>query len=304
MKKRINITTYRWFALMICISIASGLFQACDKIDGPYLVKVESSDTLSCPPPEFPNVIDDTKRVLLEDYTGHTCVNCPSAAIIARNLKAQYGDKLVVMAVHAGGFAQPQSNTVFTYNFLTAAGTAWDTKFGISKIGNPNGMVNRRKINNTVVLGTSAWSGAVAEMTAEAALLDVKIINEYSSGENKLCTHIQTKFLQAIDKNLKLIVALTEDSIVAPQKNLNSEIGPVPVITNYVHMHVLRGAITSTMGTPISSIGVENSTPVVKSYRYTIKDNWVPKNCRVVAFVYDADTDEVLQAAEAAVISE
>jgi len=301
MTTKTNIAGMQRFCIVAFLLLTAGFFAACNKIDGPYVIKSENTDTVACPAPQFPEVTNHVKRVLLEDYTGHTCVNCPRAAVIAHDLKEDYGDQLVVMAVHAGGFAKAFTAGDFTYDFQTTAGTAWDTEFGISAVGNPNGMINRRKINNTFVISPSAWSGAVAEMVAETPMLDIQVINEYAPGDDKLCTHVQTQFLQTIDKNLKLIVALTEDSIVAPQKNNDPTVGVTPEIINYVHMHVLRGTITSTWGSSVAKAGISNPPSVIKSYRYQLTDNIVPKNCRVIAFVYDADTYEVLQAAESAI---
>jgi hypothetical protein len=294
-----NMTRLRWFRTTVFLAFTAFLFISCDKSEEPY-----RTETLTCPAPEFPVVSTHVKRVLLEDYTGHTCVNCPRAAVTARELKEDYGDKLVLMAVHAGFFANVFASGNYTYDFRTPAGTEWDTFFGIGAAGNPNGMVNRKKISNTYVISPGDWDDVIATTIAEAPLLDIHIINEYTPEENKLCTHIQTEFLETIDRDLKLIVAITEDSIVAPQKNNDPLVGATPEILDYVHMHVLRGTITTTWGSTIASLGTSNPTSIIKSYRYQIPAKLVPKNCRIIAFVYDDDTKEVLQAAEAEVITE
>ena len=75
--------------------------QSCDIAEEPYLVPV---DTLGNGPG---GPSDGIRKILLEDYTGHKCPNCPEAAVEAHNLKLAYGDSLVIMAVHAGVFAEP-----------------------------------------------------------------------------------------------------------------------------------------------------------------------------------------------------
>lgn len=294
MKIKYNLAPLWWIHKMAFLALTVILFTACDKIAEPYLIRTENTDTTTT---------KHVKRVLLEDYTGHTCVNCPSAALSTHNLKEQYGDKLVVIAVHAGFFAKPSNTGNYTYDFRTPAGTDWDNYFGIGAIGNPNGMVNRRKLDNTYVISPSGWSGAVGMMVSEAPRLDILVVNAYNPGDRKLNVTIQTQFLETIDKNLKLIVALTEDSIVAPQKNNDPLVGTTPEILYYVHMHALRGTITSTWGTAIAAFGTVNPTSISNSFVYQLADNWIPANCRVVAFVYDDDTKEVLQAAEAKVIN-
>lgn len=272
---------------------------SCDKIDEPYVKVIESIDTAACPIPEFPALTGVTKRVLLEDYTGHTCVNCPSAAILAHDLKVSNGDKMVLLAVHAGFFAKPTSGGDFTYDFRSEAGTAWDDFFKVGLVGNPNGMINRIGFSqSTHIKSPPAWGAAVSNALTTEPLLDLQMINEYDSIERKLCTHIKTSFITSLDKNLKLIVVLTESGIVKPQKNNDPNSGVTPVIIDYVHNHVLRTAITTTWGSTIAAKGTANPESVVNSYKYILIDEYVPENCSVVAFVYDDDTKEVLQVVE------
>jgi hypothetical protein len=275
---------------------------SCDKIEEPYTTPVGNIDTAACPVPEFPAVTVLKKRVLLEDYTGHTCVNCPKAAISASNLKGTYGDQLVLLAVHAGFFANPTSAGDFTYDFRSEAGTAWDNFFGVGMVGNPNGMVNRIGYPNNHIIAPAGWGSAVSNALSTQPLVDLQMINEYDLAERKLCTHVKTRFVTTIDKNLKLIVVLTESGIIQPQKNNDADAGVVPIIYDYVHNHVLRAGITSTWGNTISTVGTSNPESVVKTFKYILNEEYLAENCTVVAFIYDDDTKEVLQAIEAAVI--
>ncbi len=270
----------------LAVIIASGLVLfSCDKIDEPYTTKL-TLDTA-----EF------TRTVLLEDYTGHTCVNCPAAAILSHNLKASLQDHLVVIAVHAGYFSQPTEAGDFTANYMTDEGTEWNTTFGITSY--PSGMVNRKKFVNTHILSTGAWSSSILAELRQPATLDLTVNNQYNSSTRELSTTVNTEFLTGNDKNLKLIVVLTESGIISPQKNNKPEIGETPIIYNYEHNHMLRDCINGTWGTDIE-VGSINET-ISKSFTYTIPANFNAGNCNVVAFVYDNDTKEVIEAAEAKV---
>ena len=136
------------------------------------------------------------------------------------------------------------------------------------------------------------------------SLLDLQIITEYNPTNDLLCIHTNTSFLQSIaDRALNLLVLITEDSIVQPQKNTDATVGATPQIMNFVHMHVLRGAVNGTWGTPIHALYDLSNAPVVKSFSVHLKafnplNTMKPKNCHVVAFVYDATTKEVLQVTE------
>ncbi|MBK6964862.1 MAG: Omp28 family outer membrane lipoprotein [Bacteroidales bacterium] len=290
--------------LFSAMALVAGIFYlvSCDKIEEPFTTPTGSNDTAACPVPEFPAVTELKKRVLLEDYTGHTCVNCPKAAVTAHNLKETYGDQLVLLAVHAGFFANPTASGDFIYDFRSEAGTAWDSFFGVGMVGNPNGLINRIGYPNNHITAPAGWGAAVGNALATGPLVDLQVINEYDATERKLCTHVKTRFITSIDRNLKLIVVLTESGIIEPQKNNDADVGVVPIIFDYVHNHVLRTAITSTWGNAVSAIGTANPESVVKTFKHIVNEAYIVENCTVVAFVYDDDTKEVLQAVEADVI--
>ena len=64
-----------------------------------------------------------SKTVLIKDFTGARCVNCPEAAEYAHELQHRLGeDRIFIMSVHAGFLAQPLGQFP---NFLTDEGTEW-----------------------------------------------------------------------------------------------------------------------------------------------------------------------------------
>jgi hypothetical protein len=302
-------TKINFLKTLITACAATFIFAACDKIDAPYVIPNEPEDTAACPVPEFPAVTAHYKRALLEDYTGHNCPNCPRAGLIAGDLKEQYADSLVVIAVHAGFFAKVSaSDPVWTYDFRTTAGTAWDDFFKVGLVGNPNGMVSRKGYpDNQQVISPSAWANVVKNTVSEAPLMDLQLITEYNAAEDKLCIHAKTTFLQTISgRALNISILVTEDSIVEAQKNSDPLVGATPQILDYVHMHVMRGAVNGTWGTPVLLKEITSSAPVISTFPMHFTDfnlnAMVPEHCRIVAFVYDVDTKEVLQVAEKEVV--
>lgn len=287
---------------LFIVLIASFFLITCDDIEAPYLIPVGGADTSECPVPDFPHIHNPVKKVLLEDYTGHTCVNCPTAALLAHDLEESLGDQLVVIAVHAGFFAMPLGGD-FDTDFRTEAGTTWDGFFGISAVGNPNGMVDRVGYNTNHILSPGAWSTKINEQLAREPEVSIQVINDYNQEQRKLCSHTQVVYIKESDRNLNLCVVITEDGIVAPQKNNNPEIGPTPDILDYTHNHVLRGALNTPWGVSIAVKGEikQVDSQVTKSYKYILNNTWDPFKCRVVAFVFDTDSYEVLQVAQATV---
>lgn len=292
----------KFLRFTILIPFIAFMVAACDKVEGPYVNVPEVVDTSACPAPEFPAVAVHKKRVLLEDYTGHTCPNCPTAGKTARDIRDQHPDQVILMAVHAGWFARtyPESSVpeIYDYDFRTAAGTEWDAFFGNGNAGNPNGLVNRLKVNNKYVLRPNDWAGVVTSALASDPVMDLQLIVDYDEASRKICAHTKSYFLSPLDLNLKLEVVVIEDSIIAAQKNNDPAIGLVGDILDFVHMHVVRGALNGTWGTTLAQAGVANPNEVVRSVQSVLPAVCIPEHCHIIAFVFDSDTKEVLQAAE------
>ena len=277
---------------------------ACDKIEEPFLRDGSKPvDTSSCPVPVFPAVPAAVQKVLLEDYTGHRCVYCPGAAVLAHNLLQQYGDRLVVMAIHAGYFSEPLP-APYDADYRTVAGDIFDNFFKVGLQGNPNGLINRSGYDQNHVLGPGEWTSKVALEMTRTPVTTLQLITEYDAEERKLCTHARTTFLQDITLGLNIGFYLVEDSIVSAQMNNDPGVGLVPEILDYTHMHMLRDAITSTWGVPLTS-GDSTTTgghQIIHSYPYTIPQAFDPSHCRVIVFIYRTDTYEIIQVEEAAVV--
>lgn len=270
------------------------LFQFCDKIDNPYPAKKNGG-------------IDTTikRKILLEDYTGHTCPNCPAAAVVAKQLKDDYGDRLIVMGVHVGFFAEPcpphplpQGAPAGSYanDFRTTEGESYNTTFGNDGEGLPNGMVNRKEFGGTKVLDKTAWNSAIAAIINTPADVNIKITNTYDTITRNLNCSVQSTFVNGLSGNYKLVVLITQDSIIDWQLDGSNN------VQNYVHRHVLRGAINSVWGDVLVNGNVVAGATSTKSYPYTINAGWDVAQCEVVAFIYNESTNEILQAAEEKVI--
>ena len=263
------------------------VFNSCDKVSSPY---VEDRDYCS-----------GNKKVLLEDYTGHGCVNCPGAAVLAHDLKESFCDRIVIISVHAGFFAEPNfgNNPLFDADFTTEGGNTWDTYFGNSSMGNPNGLVDRMKGSNGYVIYPQSWAQVADAQLMEAAKALITISNDFDNDNNTLSTTIKTDFQEAVEGTYKLIVCITQDNIIAPQKNNDPEVGPTPIDSAYVHNHVLRKVINGSWGENLSNSGtVDMSVTYEKTYTQEFIEGWIPADCHVVAFVYHEETKQVLQVEE------
>lgn len=236
-----------------------------------------------------------TRNVLIEDYTGHTCGNCPAAAIELDNIKKLYGNKVVGVGIHAGFFAKVKT-APFDYDFNTTAGTEYDNFFGISKKGNPNGMVNRKDYPSTDhIKAYKSWSTLAAATVNTLADAEIKIETTYDSLAKTVSIVVDVKAINALTGDYKLQVWITEDSIIKPQKDYTK----VPDhVDNYVHRHVLRGDVNSSWGEQVIAGSAAASSTYKKTYSKTLDPSWKPEHCAIVAFLYNATTYEVIQVEE------
>lgn len=258
------------------------LFSTCDIVDAPYIETPDGNDTS-----QF------VKKVLVEDYTGHTCPNCPSAAVTAAQLKNLYGDQLVVMAVHAGFFANPNPNdSLFALDLRTHAGNTWNDFFKIELY--PNGIVNRIPDDAGIYfLPPGNWGSMVVAEMQKKAEARITVHNDFSTSTRQLTTNVFTEFITAQADPCNLIVCVTQDSIIGGQKY------PTEVIEDYVFMDVLRGSLNGDWGEDVSDgQSIVVGEKYEKTYSHVFPPEWIAKNCHVVAFVYNTQTKSIVQVEE------
>ena len=252
--------TYYIFLSLLLLSLTF----SCDTIE---------KDNFTDPGASFPWL---GKKVLIEDFTGYKCTNCPAASTELHTIEELYTDKVIGIAVHAGFFAQPSG--VFVTDFRTDEGEELVEFFEPSAF--PIGMVNRIGYPENALIEYTDWATEVSNQLLQAPTIELSI-----SEENNII-NVEARRLSDDNNSLKLVVCITEDGVIYKQ------IDGSDLIEDYEHNHMLRKVLNGTWG---SSIQLSNTTSTF-SYNYTLDDSWVRSNCNVVAFVYDDSNKEVLQA--------
>jgi len=229
----------------------------------------------------------ETKRIaLIEDFTGHRCPNCPKAAVETQKLQALYGNSVILMAIHAGHQSNPAPG--FTTDYRTPFGTEINDYFQIPSY--PKGMVNRVEYDGGRIMDHGEWEAKVIEVIDDEPLVNVRFESIYvhESDSCRVRIAVNTNFVGNTKIESKLCAFITESGMVSAQ------IDGSTTVEDYVHNHVLRTAFneSGTWGIDLEGIGAETNT-----FNVTLKPWWVPDNCEIVIYVYDAQTMEILQAA-------
>ena len=274
---------------------------SCDVEEGPFIT-------------DYNSYVNPDKKVLIEDFTGHTCPNCPDAARELEAIHAIYGDQIIGMALHVSkAFARPYPSSQapkFQYDFRTKWGDDWDAFYGISDIGLPRGMVNRTSYPDGHTLGKGEWADAVAlELKKD---IDFKISIVADSTSISVTTEVENN----VNNNYNIVVCLTESNIINWQKDGQIE------VEDYEHNHVLRTVISDeslstnqnfVVGEIIEKSYILNLSEL-EQYNIDYSANtaelgngiaggWVAENLSVVAYIYNTTTMEIVQVEEAHLIN-
>src|SRR5690606_17551948 len=151
--KKMNMKTYILSFVVILAALT-----ACDKVENIYPPSLNTDLDQSLYPgdwndyvnnewPDFSTITASTQRnVIIEDYTGHNCANCPQAATIAHNLHEANPERVYVASVHSGpdgaGVFQAvtsQYTVDFTNQRGLDMGIFFGTLAGSGFSGNPSG---------------------------------------------------------------------------------------------------------------------------------------------------------------------
>lgn len=286
---------------------------SCDKINNPIIAKNSYSSLPSTQPDHITSTNDSTShKVLLEDYMGHFCTNCPAAVSAAEVLlNGPNGNKIVSMEVNVGFDADTAGetgaplvppglpDTAYKVDYTTAAGTAWDnTLVNSNTEGVPQGMVDRLYVDASYDndLNYSNWGTIIDSIIATPQVASITMTDS--------CWLKQQIFGTAVSVTLKntpvsgytyfLEMAVVEDSVEDWQTNGGS------AVQYFVHRYVLRSAINGPWGDELT---LPANVPVTKYYTFTsskFRYNasaisqppqvparlWNMAHCYIIAFLY------------------
>lgn len=215
------------------------------------------------------------RAILIEDFTGQRCINCPTGTEIINGIVDTYGeDNVIAVGIHSGplGFAG-NSKTV---GLMTDTGneyyTRWDKE---NKMGQPWVIFNRKTSPDSHY---NNWAAMVSTIISEKANLSVKIANAYDAATRTLTTTVGADGVNGT-VNGKLQVWIVEDGVKAlqmmPDGKSNKE---------YIHNHVFRAAVNGTWGEDVT---VKEGETTTKQYQYVLPEAWNADNIAVIAFVYN-----------------
>ncbi len=229
--------------------------------------------------------VEASRKVLIEDFTGQKCINCPLATEVIHKMQEPeaYGDNVIPVAIHCGPFGIANTNPAT--GLMTDDGKEyWNHWFSNSQ-GQPVAMINRGEATNDY----TNWPMVVASAIQLTTDVNIALDAKYDSVSCKITV---AATLSATDgKSAKVQVWLTEDNIVARQQMPDNKTN-----REYVHNHVFRSTMNGLWGEDINF----GKTESLLTWSIDAQDYWKPADMHAIVFVYDESG--VLQAEQTNVV--
>ena len=240
-------------------------------------------------------VIKTERIILIDEFTGASCPNCPAGSTELERIVETYPDNVVVMSIHSKFLAEPVRTS--DPDLRTPDAESIENFLG-NYLGKPEAAFNRRLFPNksNIRIGRpDTWINYVNEELQKPDEARLKIVNDYDESTRELKISVTATALINLDFPVYLHVALTESDIHTAQKNSTG------IIDDYIHKHALRKLLTPVEG-DFWLNSLKKGEISSRDYKFILpSDNmlWNADQMDVVAFIsLEPSQKVVLQAVE------
>ena len=223
------------------------------------------------------------KKILLEEFTGIHCGNCPDGHAMAKKLHTAKPEDVFIIAVHAGYYATPGADQA---DLRTDDGIELHDFFGADSY--PSGMVNRIPYGNEYAISRSLWAKQARIIISDIAPVNLMVNCEYDDFYEKITVTVDGYWVEdSPSDSARLSVALLQNNIQAYQAG--SGIGD-----DYIHQHILRDYITDALGDLITTN--KKGEYFTATYTYTLPEDYrgvvvMPEQLELIAFVTENEAN-------------
>jgi Outer membrane protein Omp28 len=230
----------------------------------------------------------DPHNVLIEDFTGVTCSNCPSAHDdILVPLESGHPGRINIMEMFVTDFPQTSPNPGETYDgFRDTAATQIEQGVYSSLFLMPIAGIDRMPIGsyglNNCQIAKTDWNLDATNQLALVDSINLMVTSTFDSVSRTATILAKVTYLQTTFSPQNLSIAVVEDSLIDLQEFPST-------VALYHYNGVFRGLVTSApFGDPILvAVSPKEAGRVVqKVYSYHVNATLNAKHCRVIAFVH------------------
>jgi hypothetical protein len=266
--------------LVIAVCCSALLWTGCKENDAPIFFSttpaVDSTYKAAV-------VATEPHNVLIEEFTGQSCSNCPSAHAQLDAIAAQAGNEgrinIVSMYIYGGPQTFPPAGSLHDFRDSAATQVSSTIYGGVGSL--PSGGIDRSRYNGNLVLLTTDWSNFINAQKAVEDSLNLDVTSSYTGGVATI--KVTVTYTKDMASKQNISVYITEDGITDKQES------GLIIDDNYLFKDIFRGMITNQpLGDAVlDTMAVKPAGQVYwRKYTYTPDVTKVnPANCKVVAFV-------------------
>ncbi len=217
-------------------------------------------------------------HVLIEDFTGQSCINCPAASAVIAELQETYGhENVIAVGLYSGPFGRNTKGTLFP--LTTETGNYYYDGRGIE--AQPCATINR----GAASYNTAEWATAVRDALQKTSTVTLDAVSEAGPVANGYVIDVTYGSLET-HPDSKLNVWVVEDNVISWQLLPGSQTD-----REYVHNHVFRTALSALDGDAISLVANEEGKATYKLDLSEVdsEGEWNAENLSVVVFATNID---------------
>ncbi|MEO6903309.1 MAG: Omp28-related outer membrane protein [Bacteroidia bacterium] len=225
----------------------------------------------------------EKKNVVIEEYTGIHCGNCPLGHKMVNQLEKDHPGDVFGINIHTGSFAtgKPDLRTPFGDGITSIA----------SVTGYPAASVNR--IGPSTTIGSNVGN-PTRDIITKDSYVNIAFQSNVNSTTREMTIDVEIYFTAKGANSVNLNIAVLQDNIEGYQEGKSGN--PDQVLPNgmYNHLHVFRDLVTGQWGEAITT--TNKGELVKKQYKYTIPADirtipLVIKDIHLVAFIAEGKTN-------------
>ena len=227
------------------------------------------------------------KRVLIMEFTGNRCTNCPQGAAAIHSIQEDYPGDVIAVGLHpegGGPNTMPYGNQDFRceeaqvmYEYYLPGGF-------------PCAVFNGDK--NSMTTAYSTWGRDVYQIIDGQGPATMGIYGEthFNSSTRELTVDYTIDIYSNIATDLSVMVWIMENNIIGYQLDGGT------LLNNYVHNHVLRASMNGPWGQPLPSLQLVEGSEITGKASLVLDDKWVAENCQVIIYTFQTGNRIVEQA--------
>ncbi len=233
---------------------------------------------------ESPVASPELKNVILEEFTGVRCPNCPQGHQTLAAIKTANPGRAFSVSFH------PVNSLGYHYEFSTDTFENNDAQTLFDELGQrgfePVAAINRIPFNaNSVLFDRNVWATNTTAQLLLTTPVNIVLDKNYNSSNRELTITVELHYTENVAEKNKLTVLLSESNIISAQLN-----GSV-IDTFYTHNDVQRAFVSDIRGDLIDQTR-EAGRVVRKVYKTTLAAKWKPENMHILAYVHEFENSK------------